>query len=82
MSYQKHEKRAEHWVIVSGEALVTLERDKRKLSPGQSIDIPRGAAHRMKNPGSDLLSFIEIQTGDSFEEDDIVRLEDDFGRAR
>ena len=81
LSYQKHEKRAEHWVIVAGEALVTLEGEERPLCPGQSIDIPRGAAHRMKNPGKSLLTFIEIQSGDSFEEEDIVRLEDDFGRA-
>jgi mannose-6-phosphate isomerase len=81
LSYQKHEKRVEHWVIVGGDALITLEGQEIRLSPGQSIDIPRGAAHRMKNPGDDLLSFIEIQTGDSFEEDDIVRLEDDFGRV-
>ena len=82
LSYQKHEKRAEHWVVVDGEAIVTLEGKEIRLFPGQAIDIPQMAAHRMTNPGKDLLTFIEIQKGDYFGEDDIIRLEDDFGRVR
>jgi mannose-6-phosphate isomerase len=81
LSYQRHEKRSEHWVLVEGEALVTLEGKEVRLSPGGSIDIPRMAAHRILNPGKGPLVFIEVQTGDSFGEDDIIRLEDDFGRA-
>jgi mannose-6-phosphate isomerase len=80
LSYQKHEKRAEHWMIVGGRASVTLNGEEVDLSPGQSIDIPRGAAHRIANPGTDPLTFIEIQRGDYFGEDDIIRLEDDYGR--
>ena len=82
LSYQRHKKRAEHWVVVDGEALVTLEGREVPLSPGQAIDIPRMAAHRIQNPGKDLLTFIEIQRGDYFGEDDIIRLEDDFGRDK
>jgi mannose-6-phosphate isomerase len=81
LSYQKHEKRAEHWVIVAGQAIVTLDGKDVDLSPGQFIDIPRGAPHRIANPGKALLTFIEIQQGDYFGEDDIVRLEDDYGRT-
>ena len=81
LSYQKHEKRAEHWVIVKGEAVVTLEGQEISLSPGHAVDIGRMAAHRIGNPGKDLLTFIEVQRGDYFGEDDIIRLEDDYGRS-
>lgn len=81
LSYQRHAKRSEHWVVVEGEALVTLEGKEFRLSPGGAIDIPLMAAHRILNPGKGRLVFIEVQTGDSFGEDDIIRLEDDFGRA-
>jgi mannose-6-phosphate isomerase len=80
LSYQRHEKRAEHWMIVNGEAVITLEGQDIPLNKGQAIDIPREAAHRIFNPGKELLVFIEIQTGEYFGEDDITRLEDDFGR--
>lgn len=82
LSYQKHEKRAEHWMIVGGRAIVTLDGKDVDLSPGQSIDIPRGASHRIANPGTTLLTVIEIQQGDYFGEDDIIRLEDDYGRMK
>jgi mannose-6-phosphate isomerase-like protein (cupin superfamily) len=81
LSYQRHEKRAEHWMVVRGQAVVTLEGREIPLPPGQSVDIPPKAAHRIFNPGKELLTFIEIQTGEYFGEDDITRLEDDFGRA-
>ena len=81
LSYQKHEKRAEHWVIVHGEALVTLDGRGKRLIPGQSIDIPQRVPHRIANPGADPLIFIEIQRGEYLGEDDITRLEDDFGRT-
>ena len=82
LSYQRHEKRSEHWVVVEGEAIVTLEGKEFRLSPGGSIDISRMAAHRILNPGKGPLVFIEVQRGDYFGEDDIIRLEDDFGRNK
>ena len=81
LSYQRHEKRSEHWVVVEGEAVVTREGKEVRLSPGGSIDIPRMAAHRILNPGKGPLVLIEVQRGDYCGEDDIIRLEDDFGRV-
>lgn len=81
LSYQKHRRRAEHWMIVAGTAKVTLDGREIIVPAGETIDIPTGAAHRVENPGGETLVFIEIQRGDYFGEDDIVRLEDDFGRA-
>jgi mannose-6-phosphate isomerase len=81
LSYQKHERRAEHWFVVRGDAVVTLDGDEIAVPALSSIDIPRGAAHRIANAGNDLLVFIEVQHGDYFGEDDIIRLEDDFGRS-
>jgi len=81
LSLQRHHRRSEHWYVVSGEALVTLDRREVRLVAGQAVDIPRQTAHRVKNPESSDLTFIEIQTGDYFGEDDIERLEDDFGRV-
>ena len=81
LSYQRHEKRAEHWFIVSGEAEVTIDGDVRRMNSGNSIDIGIGVAHRIANIGTEQLKFIEVQTGTYFGEDDIIRIEDDFGRA-
>jgi mannose-6-phosphate isomerase len=81
LSYQQHAQRAEHWFFVSGRASVTLDGQVTTLEPGQAIDIPQGAAHRVANEGSTDVVFIEVQQGSYFGEDDIVRLEDDFGRA-
>ena len=81
LSYQKHSKRAEHWMVVQGAARVTLDGHDTILNKDDKIDIPLGAAHRVENPGSDTLVFIEIQSGSYLGEDDIMRLEDDFGRA-
>ena len=81
LSYQKHASRAEHWTIVRGRAGITLDGVQHSLEPGQSLDIPLGAAHRIANPGEETLVFIEVQRGDYLGEDDIVRLEDDYGRA-
>ncbi len=81
LSYQKHSRRAEHWFVVAGTAKVTLDDNDIKVETGGAIDIPLGSAHRIENPDSEtLLVFIEMQTGDYFGEDDIVRLDDDFGR--
>ncbi|MBA2609507.1 MAG: phosphomannose isomerase type II C-terminal cupin domain [Actinobacteria bacterium] len=81
LSYQRHQHRAEHWFVVSGIAAVTLDGDAIELGAADAIDIPRGAAHRVANTGPDTLVFIEVQRGEYFGEDDIERLEDDFGRA-
>ena len=81
LSYQRHAKRAEHWFIVSGNARVTLDGAVIDLQPGEAIDIPQGSAHRIANEGRTDLVFVEVQHGTYFGEDDIVRLEDDFGRV-
>jgi mannose-6-phosphate isomerase-like protein (cupin superfamily) len=80
LSLQRHKKRAEHWFIVEGEAIITREGEEIKLSSGEAIDIPQGSWHRIKNLGNTNLIFIEIQTGEYFGEDDIERKEDDYGR--
>ena len=82
LSYQKHSKRAEHWFVVSGTAKVTLDGNVIEVRPGEAVDIAIGTAHRVENPhDSEACVFIETQTGSYFGEDDIVRLEDDFGRV-
>jgi len=81
LSYQRHARRSEHWFVVSGRGRVTLDGVEREVQGGDSVDIPIGAAHRIENVGDADLVFVEVQRGDYFGEDDIVRLEDDFGRA-
>jgi len=81
LSYQKHTQRAEHWVVVEGTARVTLDDRDIVVERGQAIDIPIGSAHRVENPGDELLVFIEVQRGSYLGEDDIIRLQDDFGRV-
>ena len=81
LSLQLHHRRAEHWLVIGGEGLVTLDDDEILVPSGQAVDIPRGARHRVRNPGQEPLVFIEVQTGDYFGEDDIVRFEDDYGRS-
>ena len=81
LSYQKHAKRAEHWFVVQGTARVTLDDREITVAAGEAIDIAVGAAHRIENPGEALLVFIEVQRGTYLGEDDIVRLQDDFGRT-
>jgi mannose-6-phosphate isomerase len=80
LSYQRHDKRAEHWVVVYGEAIVTLEGEEKRLVSGQHVDIPQKAAHRVANALAGPLILIEVQRGEYLGEDDIIRLEDDFGR--
>jgi mannose-6-phosphate isomerase len=81
LSYQKHAQRAEHWVVVRGTARVTLDDEEINVLAGEAIDIGVGAAHRVENVDTELLVFIEVQRGSYLGEDDIVRLQDDFGRA-
>ena len=81
LSYQRHALRSEHWFVLRGEGRVTLDGIVSVLPAGQAIDVPVGVAHRIENPGPRELVFIEVQHGSSFAEDDIERLEDDFGRV-
>ena len=81
LSYQKHAQRAEHWFVVQGTAKVTLDDREINVSAGEAIDIAVGAAHRVENRAEELLIFIEVQRGSYLGEDDIVRLQDDFGRT-
>ncbi len=81
LSYQRHQHRAEHWFVVSGTATVVLDGVEYEVPAGASIDVAMGQAHRCENRGSEPVVFIEVQTGTYFGEDDIERLEDDFGRA-
>jgi mannose-6-phosphate isomerase len=81
LSYQEHARRSEHWFIVAGHGIVTLDGTAHEVDPGSALDIPAGTPHRIENTGRDDLVFVEVQRGEYFGEDDIVRLEDDFGRA-
>ena len=81
LSYQKHAQRAEHWMVVAGEARVTLDDEQITVRAGETVDIGIGTAHRVENPGAQTLVFIEIQRGGYLGEDDITRLSDDYGRA-
>jgi len=80
LSLQMHHHRAEHWIVVSGSALVTINDKTTLLSENQSTYIPIGATHRLENPGVLPLSMIEVQSGSYLGEDDIVRFEDTYGR--
>jgi mannose-6-phosphate isomerase len=80
LSYQRHTLRSEHWFVVGGTAVVTLDGHDSALPTGSAIDVPVGTAHRIENRGSEALVFIEVQHGRSFGEDDIERLDDDYGR--
>lgn len=81
LSLQKHHHRAEHWIVVKGTAEVTRGTDTFLLSENQSTYIPIGEVHRLHNPGRMELEMIEVQSGSYLGEDDIVRLEDTYGRA-
>ena len=81
LSYQRHKFRAEHWFIVTGDAEVTIDGTVKRLAAGDSVDFGIGISHRIANVGTTELIFIETQTGTYFGEDDIERLEDDYGRA-
>ncbi|MEW6721536.1 MAG: phosphomannose isomerase type II C-terminal cupin domain [Thermodesulfobacteriota bacterium] len=86
LSLQRHRRRAEHWQVVRGEAAVTVGSEvgnlvNVSLTPGSYIDIPLGAYHRVESVGIEDLVIIEVQMGDYVGEDDIERIEDDYGRA-
>jgi mannose-1-phosphate guanylyltransferase / mannose-6-phosphate isomerase len=80
LSLQKHNHRAEHWIVVKGTAIVTVEEKKITLTEDQSTYIPVGSFHRLENSGQMPLELIEVQTGEYLGEDDIIRVEDRYGR--
>ena len=81
LSYQYHHQRTEHWVIVQGKATVTLDNRTCLFGDGEVVEIPVESKHRVQNEQEEDLIFIETQTGTYFGEDDIVRIEDDYGRG-
>jgi mannose-6-phosphate isomerase len=82
LSYQKHARRAEHRFVVAGTGAVTHDGSTLSISYGDTVDIPQGTAYRIPNTGPVPLVFIEAQTGQYFGEDDIIRLDDDYGRSQ
>lgn len=82
LSLQFHLKRYEHWVIVSGQGKITIGQETMQVGANTHIYIPLGMQHRIENVGDEPLVFIETQCGDDLSEEDIVRLEDDFGRDK
>jgi mannose-1-phosphate guanylyltransferase/mannose-6-phosphate isomerase len=80
LSLQKHFHRAEHWVVVNGSAIVTRDSETMLVRENESIYLPLGCVHRLENPGRIPLTLIEVQSGSYLGEDDIVRLEDTYGR--
>lgn len=80
LSLQKHQHRAEHWIVVKGLAEVTIGEKKFTLQENQSTYIPKGEIHRLTNPGTETLEIIEVQSGEYLGEDDIIRYEDTYGR--
>jgi mannose-6-phosphate isomerase len=80
LSYQYHYNRSEVWTIVSGTATITLDDKIKWYDYGKTIKIPQGTKHRVENREQEPLIFIEVQHGSSFEEEDIVRIEDDYNR--
>ncbi|MDH3279978.1 MAG: mannose-1-phosphate guanylyltransferase/mannose-6-phosphate isomerase [Gammaproteobacteria bacterium] len=81
ISLQRHHRRAEHWIVVKGEALVTRDGEQFALRPNESTYIPRETMHKLENQGAEDLEVIEVQTGAYLEEDDIERFEDRYGRT-
>jgi len=81
LSYQRHEHRSEHWVVISGVAMCTIDGRVVVAGAGESVDVPLGAKHRLANEGAEELVVVEVQRGAYTGEDDIVRLEDDYGRS-
>jgi mannose-6-phosphate isomerase len=80
LSLQMHNSRSEHWVVVSGEAIITVGEREMRLRANEEALIPPGTKHRVANPGTIPLMFIEVQCGAYLGEDDIIRFEDDYDR--
>ncbi len=81
ISLQLHRHRSEHWFVVLGEGLATVGNRETAISPGDSLEIGRNVRHRIENTGDRPLVFIEVQCGEVLDEGDLVRFEDDYGRA-
>jgi mannose-6-phosphate isomerase-like protein (cupin superfamily) len=81
LSLQYHHHRSEHWTVVDGEAEVEIDQAVHRLGFGQHVFIKVGASHRVRNVGTSPLVFIEVQVGDLLDENDIVRVSDDYGRT-
>ena len=81
LSYQTHEHRSEHWLVVSGVATCVVDGRTVTVGPGEHLDVDRGSAHRIGNDHDTLLVVVEVQRGHYTDEDDIVRLEDDYDRC-
>ena len=81
ISLQSHNHRAEHWVVVAGNAKAPINEDIKFICENQSIYVPQGAIHRLENPGSTPVEIIEVQTGRYLGEDDITRYADNYARA-
>jgi mannose-6-phosphate isomerase len=80
LSLQFHRHRSEHWVIVAGNGVATVDDTTTQLKPGDHVIIPCGARHRIQNTGAEPLVFVEVQFGDILDESDITRLDDDYAR--
>ena len=81
LSYQTHAHRAEHWVVVAGKATCVIDGAEVLLGAGESVDVAIGQAHRLCNAEDDVLVIVEVQLGEHTDEDDIVRLQDDYDRC-
>lgn len=81
LSLQLHHHREEHWIIVRGRARVTRGDEVQELGRNQAVFIPIETAHRIENPGDEPLEFVEVQVGEMLDENDIVRLDDRYGRS-
>jgi mannose-6-phosphate isomerase len=81
LSLQLHDCRSEHWVVVAGEALITVGDTEKRLGVNETAYIPVSTRHRVANPGTETLVFIEVQCGSYLGEDDITRFEDDYNRV-
>ncbi len=80
ISLQKHSKRSEKWVVVSGKGLAIVNDQEIPIKPGSVVDVPKGAVHRIGNNGKEPLVFIEVACGSYLGEDDIERMQDDYNR--
>jgi mannose-1-phosphate guanylyltransferase/mannose-6-phosphate isomerase len=80
LSLQSHKHRSEHWVVVEGSAVVTIDESVKVIGPGQSTYVPLGSIHRLENKEKNMLIIIEVQIGSYLGEDDIIRYEDIYSR--
>jgi mannose-6-phosphate isomerase len=81
LSLQRHKQRSEHWFVVSGKGIASVDGKDYPVQNGSAVDIPAKKTHRLKNSSTENLIIIEVQTGEYFGEDDIERLEDKYGRC-